>query len=206
LERGILRRGGVVRHGARVARLADAGSHVACYLSSGASVRARSVVVAAGFHTPALFPDFAPRLAVTRQVELFFDAPRDLELPVFAAFEDGFYGFPRDAAGTVKVADHSKGPVVSDFERRPAATRAEIRDARGFFERRIPTLARAPLVGSRVCLYDNSPDDRFIIERPRGSRRATIACGFSGHGFKFGPATGARLASLALGVARPAGA
>ena len=53
----------------------------------------------------------------------------------------------------------------------------------------------------RPCLYTNSPDSHFIIDRhpdPRYRDRVIIACGFSGHGFKFASVIGEALADLAM--------
>jgi sarcosine oxidase len=47
-------------------------------------------------------------------------------------------------------------------------------------------------------MYTNSPDHHFIIDRLPGQERVTIACGFSGHGFKFASVVGEILADLAL--------
>ena len=52
---------------------------------------------------------------------------------------------------------------------------------------------------TKVCLYTNSPDGHFIIDRhPGAPERAVIACGFSGHGFKFATVIGEVLADLAV--------
>ena len=164
-------------------------------LSSGEELRARKVIVAAGFHAPRLVPALRTRIRVTRQVELFFRAPEGAPaVPLFAALEEGFYGFP-PREGLVKVADHRKGPAVMNVEQRPPATREEEATARAWLAKRIPTLAGAPLVSSRVCLYDNTPDDRFVLGEHAG---LVLAAGFSGHGFKFAPAVGEILADLAL--------
>jgi sarcosine oxidase len=48
-------------------------------------------------------------------------------------------------------------------------------------------------VESETCMYTNTPDEHFILER-RG--RIVIGSPCSGHGFKFAPAIGARLAAL----------
>ena len=50
-------------------------------------------------------------------------------------------------------------------------------------------------VGVDTCLYTTTADLRFILER-RG--RVVIGSACSGHGFKFAPAVGRRLAALAL--------
>jgi sarcosine oxidase len=51
----------------------------------------------------------------------------------------------------------------------------------------------------KVCLYANSPDENFIIDKLSGFEyRVSIACGFSGHGFKFASVIGEILADLAI--------
>ena len=164
-------------------------------LDDGTRLVARAVVVTAGFHAPRLVPALRGRIRVTRQPELFLDAPADFpETPTFAAFEEGFYGFPRKE-GAVKVADHTKGPAVVDLEHRPPVTAKEVAKARAWLRKRMPELAERPLARSRICLYDNTPDDRFVLGRADG---VVLGAGFSGHGFKFGPAIGEELATLAL--------
>jgi sarcosine oxidase len=49
-------------------------------------------------------------------------------------------------------------------------------------------------VDAETCMYTNTEDERFILER-RG--RVVIGSACSGHGFKFAPAVGQRLAALA---------
>ena len=43
-----------------------------------------------------------------------------------------------------------------------------------------------------------SPDGHFVVDRMPGCERTWVACGFSGHGFKFMPAIGEALADLAV--------
>lgn len=186
-------------HGASVRRGQGAGAKSVradgVTLDDGTTLAARSVVVTAGFHAPRLLPQLRSRIRVTRQPELFFDAPADFpDTMTFAAFEEGFYGFPRKE-GAVKVADHTKGPAVVDFEHRPPVTAKEVDTARAWLRKRMPELAARPLARSRVCLYDNTSDDHFILGKADG---IVLGAGFSGHGFKFGPAIGEELATLAL--------
>jgi sarcosine oxidase len=50
-------------------------------------------------------------------------------------------------------------------------------------------------VEAQTCLYTTTADETFILER-RG--RVVVGSACSGHGFKFAPAIGARLAALAM--------
>ena len=54
-----------------------------------------------------------------------------------------------------------------------------------------------PLNAMKTCMYTMSPDGHFIIDRHPQDDRIILACGFSGHGFKFCPALGQALADLA---------
>jgi sarcosine oxidase len=53
------------------------------------------------------------------------------------------------------------------------------------------------MLSMRVCLYTNSPDGHFVIDAHPEHENVTVACGFSGHGFKFAPVIGEALADLA---------
>ena len=76
-------------------------------------------------------------------------------------------------------------------------------DARALLARRFPELKGAPIVEARVCQYENSPDSNFIIDRHPSLSNVWIAGGGSGHGFKFGPALGERIAAIVLGERAP---
>ena len=64
-------------------------------------------------------------------------------------------------------------------------------------ERFLPA-GRGPLLSQRVCLYTNTPDGHFIVDRLPENPRVSLACGFSGHGFKFASVMGEVLADLAI--------
>ena len=65
--------------------------------------------------------------------------------------------------------------------------------------RRFPDLAHAPLLESRVCQYENSPDRNFIMDRHPALQNVLLIGGGSGHGYKHGPAVGERAAAQVLG-------
>ena len=60
--------------------------------------------------------------------------------------------------------------------------------------------ARGPFVASTVCLYTCTPSWDFAIDELPGAPRIVVAGGFSGHGFKFGPALGELVADLVDGT------
>jgi glycine/D-amino acid oxidase-like deaminating enzyme len=70
-----------------------------------------------------------------------------------------------------------------------------IRDYVGF---RFPAMRNAPLIETRVCQYENSPDNHLIIDRHPAADNVWIVGGGSGHGFKHGPAVGEMVAGLVM--------
>jgi monomeric sarcosine oxidase len=184
---------------------------VGIVLADGRRELADRVVVTAGAWLPALVPEAVPdRLARLRRVLLWF-APPDVgalqRLPVWAAFDPAgfFYGFPwsDDGLAGVKIARHATAtPTADDRPIDPDAVDRELHDddvapVREFVAARIPA-ARGELVAHRVCLYTVTPSWDFVIDRLPENPRIVVAGGFSGHGFKFAPAIGRRIAALAL--------
>jgi glycine/D-amino acid oxidase-like deaminating enzyme len=170
-------------------------------------------VFACGPWLPELFPEtVGPRIRPTRQDILFFGTPIDFgELPVWMELaERSFYGIPGHLGGDhrgFKIADDTRGdpfdPTWGDRTPDPEA----VARAREYLKVRFPGLAGAPLVESRVCQYENSPDGHLLIDRcpgtSAGSGDTWIVGGGSGHGFKLGPAVGDHVASLVLGETEP---
>src|SRR5207248_10597229 len=78
-----------------------------------------------------------------------------------------------------------------------------LRSVRYYLACRSPALKDASLVEARVCQYENSPDEHFIVDRhPAAANAWLVGCG-SGHGFKRGPALGELVAGLVLADASP---
>ena len=70
-----------------------------------------------------------------------------------------------------------------------------MRDYLGF---RFPGMKDAPLVETRVCQYENTPDNHFIIDPHPAAENVWIIGGGSGHGFKHGPALGEMVAKWVM--------
>jgi sarcosine oxidase subunit beta len=67
--------------------------------------------------------------------------------------------------------------------------------AKAAVAKRIPAMSRASYLHGHAGLYDMSPDAHPIIG-PAGPDGLIVACGFSGAGFKKGPAVGQCIAEL----------
>lgn len=106
-----------------------------------------------------------------------------------------WYGLETPGEG-IKLGEHHAGPVLADPEpdQRSFAIDATARERiRRYAERWLPGVDPEP-VNEATCLYTTTPTEDFVIDR-FGS--VVVAAGFSGHGFKFTPLIGFRLANLA---------
>ena len=113
------------------------------------------------------------------------------------------YGLPL-FGGSVKVANDDPARNLGRPEERRLAADDYRQQLYDFLVGQLPALRGAAVMQERVCFYDRSPDGDFVLDQWDSRARLIVACGFSGHGFKFGPLTGARLARYALTGQRPA--
>ena len=167
------------------------------------------VVVCAGAWVPRLVPALAGSLRAIGQpvFHLRPDNPALFEasrFPVFGAdiSRTGYYGFPVNADGIVKIANHGTGiEIASDAERHVSP--AQEAALRAFLAEAFPALAGAPIVHTRLCVYGDTRDGHFWIARDPAREHVVVATGGSGHAFKFGPALGPLIADIATGVPHP---
>ncbi|PZF66937.1 FAD-dependent oxidoreductase [Curtobacterium sp. MCPF17_047] len=197
--------GADLRFGVRVTDVQDAGDTVTLTLADGSTVRTRSVVAAVGAWAPTLVGALLagrgaslPAIRVTQEQPAHFPSHLpDEAWPSFVhhpADGGGVYGLLTPGEG-VKVGFHGTGPVVDPDDRDRTPDAAEVTRLQAYVERFVPGVdASQPTLIS--CLYDNSPDEDFVLDR-RGP--VTVATGSSGHGFKFAPVVGEMLADLATG-------
>jgi len=176
-------------------------------LSGGGTLSADSYVFACGPWLGKLFPGVLDaRIRVTRQEVYYFGPPegdarfREGALPVW--IDNGehiFYGIPANRWRGFKLADDTRGPLFDPTSGDRAPSAAGIAAARDYLKLRFPALAGAPLVEARVCQYENSSDEHFILDRHPQAGNVWLLGGGSGHGFKHGPALGEMAAQAVLG-------
>ncbi len=154
-----------------------------------------------------LFPDVVgERIRPTRQEVFFFGTPAgdsrftEESLPVWIDHgERIFYGIPGNQWRGFKVADDTRGAPFDPTSGERIASAEGLQAVRDYLEFRFPELKGSPLLESRVCQYENSPDQHFIADRHPAASNAWIVGGGSGHGFKHGPAFGELVAANVLG-------
>ena len=168
---------------------------------------AERLVIAAGPWANDVLRQFLP-LKVTRQVMAWIQPQGGIEhflprhFPVFLCEspEGGRpgYGFPAvdGPSGGVKSAIHG-----SDIECTPETVDRAIHEIDcgeviRVLRPRFPALD-GEILKAQTCLYTMTPDEHFVIGPHPHFPAVSIACGFSGHGFKFAPVVGEILADLA---------
>lgn len=164
------------------------------------------VIFTAGAWTSRLVRDLGFPLTVTRQTLVWLwpaatDHFETKNCPVWLIELEpaiGYYGMPllRHPPG-VKVALHRAGETVDPDQVCREVSREELRPLLDFVAKYLPDAAGSVL-SSQVCLYTHSPDSHFIIDSHPERPQAWLACGFSGHGFKFCGVVGEALADFAM--------
>lgn len=99
---------------------------------------------------------------------------------------------PSEAAAIVDPDDFKEG-LDDDF----------VMEAGGGFVSRYPAMEQSQLTGGFASLYAITPDWHPIIDEVPPGSGLYVCSGFSGHGFKLGPAVGQMTADLVTGESQP---
>jgi sarcosine oxidase len=166
---------------------------------------ARRLLLAAGPWMPALLGSIGAAFTVERQVQHWFaprpDAAIPSGIPVFIWHtpEAVFYALP-PTGGEVKVAVHHDGETTTPETVRRTVSDGEVRATRSLLQRYVPALAGAHRRAT-VCLYTNSPDGHFVIDRHPEHEAVVVVSACCGFGFKFASVIGEVVAELLTGGA-----
>lgn len=165
------------------------------------------ILVCAGAYTPYLLPELLPVLRVTGH-PVFHVQPSRPELfkpPKFSVFtsdisNSGWYGFPlHPREGVVKIGNHGPGQELHPERDERVVNEQAVRQFRQFLTEHIPELAKDPVIYTRRCLYSDTPDGHFWIDKHPEIEGLTVAAGGSGHAFKMAPLLGDLIADVAEG-------
>jgi sarcosine oxidase len=166
---------------------------------------AGKLVITAGAWTTSLLNDLNIPFTLLRKYLSWHSAgpqhQADSNIP--CAFYDlgdhMFYMFPSIDEKGVKIGKHSGGeeiqhPEQKNTEKLPGSF---LKPLRQFVESYLPNVLAVP-DDFVTCMYTNTPDENFIIDKHPESDNLVFAAGFSGHGFKFVPVIGEVLADLVV--------
>ncbi|KAI9494706.1 FAD dependent oxidoreductase-domain-containing protein [Zychaea mexicana] len=181
--------------------------------------RADRVIMATGSWTASLI-DLGNKLVATGQIVMHFKPPpasifhQIKNQPAWSAdsSKTGFYGFPINADGKLKLACHSIGylnPRKSDTVSVPRTQSTNVGDTipvkaltefRNFLSDFFPMTSAMDVHYTRVCWYSDSMDSNFLIAPHPDKENLIIVSGDSGHGMKFLPVIGLKVAQIVEGI------
>jgi sarcosine oxidase len=158
---------------------------------------AADFVFAAGPWLPQLFPGvLGDVIRVTKQDVVFVGPPAGdgrfaaESLPCWLDSQGAVYGLPAVDGRGMKVGPDRFGPLFDPTDGERLVDPESVRLVRSYLARRFPDLAGAPVVETRVCQYETTPDSQFVIDRHPDFDNVWLVGGGSGHGFKHGPMIG----------------
>ena len=165
------------------------------------------VILATGAWTPSLLPILNDFMVCNGQPVIEIQTPPKLHKylnnsPVWGIFGSiGYYGFPPNSDGVIKIARHSNGyinpinnistplTVLTNPSKAGFIPNEAFENLQGFIKTHFPFLMGLE-VKARMCYYTDSVDGDFLISRIPGKDNLIVATGGSGHAFKFLPVIG----------------
>lgn len=170
-------------------------------VAGGERWRCSTVVVTTGAWAPSTLAGIVdlPSHRVTQEQLAFFRPADGFDAAAFPTFISReslrHYGMVTPE-GLVKVAEHHTGPVVDPDLRTYDVEPVSWQRLQAWVAEHLPGVDPVP-VDASTCLYASTPDEDFVLDRVG---HVVVGVGLSGHGFKFVPEIGRRLADLADGT------
>ena len=187
----------------RIRGYEKAGDRINIDLDDNERISVKRVAICAGAWTSDLLANLQLPLRVQRNVQYWFAPALPLppaQLPAFflerATLPAHLYGIP-DLGDGLKVAFHGYGPTTLADQLDREVHTDEIEAMRETLATLMPGNAMT-LRASEACMYTLTPDGNFAIGRHPENANVVVACGFSGHGFKFVPVIGEIVTQLLL--------
>jgi monomeric sarcosine oxidase len=172
---------------------------------SGKEITAGQFVFACGPWLPKVFPDLLRDLIhVTRQEVIFLGTPPGDDsfnrgvMPTWIDFNDLVYAMPNLDGRGFKIAIDAHGEEFDPDSGDRLVGPGGLKAVREYLARRVPRMAQAPVMETRVCQYENTSNGDFLIDRHPTIENVWMVGGGSGHGFKHGPVVGEYVARMIL--------
>jgi len=171
------------------------------------------LIISAGAWARKMIPRLSGKLRITRQFVAWVK-PKNWDqftlqnFPCWLLADDErpgcYYGFPilpqpefGEPKG-LKLAHHFPALETDPDHVNRQATVEDEKNLEYALNKYLPGCFES-FLSHKVCLYTNSPDEDFIIDKlPGHEDQVVIATGFSGHGFKFASVVGEILSDLAI--------
>ncbi len=167
------------------------------------TVSAGQLVLSAGAWNTVLLREHNVPLHVERQYQQWWEPARHPEwftagaMPVtmWELHDNKMFYAMTDLGDGVKIAWHHQGEIVDPEQVKRETSLAENASLTDLLRRFMPH-AKGERLASEVCLYTNTPDGHFIIDRLPACPQVLLISACSGHGFKFSSAIGEVAADL----------
>lgn len=187
-----VRAGAEVQEGLEIASLEPSEDRVRLRAGNVLIEAGTAVVTAGAWVTKLLGPvGLAPDVRPTRESVAFFRVVGGVPPPFVEWGSPAVYALPSPGQG-IKAGQHIAGPEI-DPDETGDVDPASLAKVGEWVRRRFPG-ADPVWHRAETCLYTNTPDEHFVLER---HGRIVVGSPCSGHGFKFAPLIGKRLTELA---------
>lgn len=191
----------------QVTQIQDINNKIYVTVQSGETYTASNCIVTVGAWAKELLKNTAVNVPVEARRKTFawFEANELLysEKSKYPGFtfqfdKESYYGFPSIDGAGLKVGRHDGGDSINPSEPKKAfgEVNGDLEDLRNFLNEYMPQVGT--LKEGKTCMYAMTPDEDFIIDVHPTNKSIILACGFSGHGFKFASAVGEALSEMAL--------
>jgi len=176
-------------------------------LSNGQQITGGTFLFACGSWLGKLFPEILGNIITcTKQEVYYFGFPSAMagayeNFPVWidADGRDFYYGIAGNAHRGFKIGVDKRGEIFDPSHGERIMNPEVFTAAREFITHRFPGLKDAPVLESRVCPYESTPDGNFIFDKHPEADNVVFLGGGSGHGFKHGPALGELVSDVFTG-------
>ncbi|CAH1232250.1 PIPOX [Branchiostoma lanceolatum] len=210
LQELFVKRGGRIKDGERILKVVP--GQTITVTTATMTYRTRRLVLTCGAWAPGILRDLGLNLPLKplRINVCYFKEKRSTSahslasnFPVIKDEDDDVYGIPSlEYPNMIKICrhvnwktGHSANPEQRDVDIRDHLEE-DVRYLGNLVRRHLPELEDKPAV-VETCMYTNTPDAEFILDRHPQFHNIIIGTGFSGHGFKLGAAVGRLLSELA---------
>jgi glycine/D-amino acid oxidase-like deaminating enzyme len=176
------------------------------HFQDGSTYKTDAYIFACGSWLGSIFPALSGIITCSKQEVYYFGVPATKSIafdsfPVWidADGKDFYYGISGNSGRGFKIGVDKRGEPFDPSTSERRINEETFLNARNFLTNRFPDLKDTPLIESRVCPYENSPDGNFIFDLLPSTTNTFILGGGSGHGFKHAPALGELVTQIIIG-------
>lgn len=196
------------KHGAQLSfnttvKKIEPGKNSTLLLTDKGHFQSKKIIITAGSRCKELLQEMNIPIKATRKSLAWFKLSTDTCNNIYPALsletEKGFYYstiLPQQ--NVIKIGKHEGGEIIKSLDEIEPFNYydSDLNDLKYFLNLHIKDTPQ--FIEGQTCMYTNSPDNDFIIDKLPQEQNTYIATGFSGHGFKFSSVIGQILSNMIL--------